>query len=124
MKKFQLFQKLNKNQQNIFLLGMFNANVRSNKTEKKRKKVYVTSDYYFKEIKICMGAFLIIYSIRKKRWEAIHKHFSVNDITSIVYSLTSQKNNNAISFETILQILTFITNYANVHELLLSGIFY
>jgi hypothetical protein len=38
--------------------------------------------------------------------------------------LTGRKSNNAISFETILQILTFITNYANIHGLPSPGISY
>ena len=66
--KFQLFQKLNKGQQNMFLLGTLNANVHTNKTEKKHKdKVCLTSEYYFEGIKICMLAFLTIYGVGKKK---------------------------------------------------------
>ncbi len=122
-KKLQLFQKLNKSQQNMFLLGMLTANVRANRTEKKKDKVCLTSDYYFEGIKICMIAFLTIYGIGKKKWEAVRKHFIENDITPIVHGLTGRKSNNAIPFETILQILTFVTNYASVHGLPSPGTF-
>ncbi|RGB24601.1 hypothetical protein C1646_772843 [Rhizophagus diaphanus] len=88
-KKFQLFQKLNKNQQNM------NQNM--------YRSIFNGLWYW------------------KKKWEAIRKHFSVNDIALIVHGLTGQKSNNAIPFETILQILTFVTNYANVHGLPSSG---
>ena len=84
-KKFQLYQELNKSQQNMFLLGMLNANVRISKTEKKN----LTSEYYFEGIKICMIAFLTIYGIGKKKWEAIHKHYNEYDISLIVHRLTS-----------------------------------
>jgi hypothetical protein len=46
---------------------MLNANVRPSKTEKKKEKVCLTSDYYFEGIKICMGAFLMVYGIGKKK---------------------------------------------------------
>jgi hypothetical protein len=116
-KKFQLFQNLNKSQQNMFLLGMLNANVRPNVTNRNKDKMSLTSDYYFEGIKICMAAFLTIYGIGKKKWGAIRKHYSENDIAPVVHGLTGRKSNNAIPFETILQILTFVTNYANTHGL-------
>jgi len=122
-KKFQLFQKLNKNQQNIFLLGMLSANVRTSKTEKNKDKLCLTSDYYFEGIKICMVAFLIIYGVGKKKWEAIRKHYIDHDISPIVHGLTGRKSNNTVPFDTILQILTFISNYANVHGLPSPGTF-
>jgi hypothetical protein len=124
-KKFQLFQKLNKNQQNMFLLGMLNANVRTNKTEKKHTdKVCLTSEYYFEGNKICMVAFLIIYGVGKKKWEAVRKHYIDHDISPIVHGLTGRKSNNAVLFETILQILTFINNYANAHGLPSPGVYF
>src|SRR5436305_15145188 len=92
---------------------MLNANIRIKKTEKKN----LTSEYYFEGIKICMLAFLTIYGIGKKKWEVIRKHFNEHDITPIVHGLTGRKSNNAISFEAILQILTFVTNYANINGL-------
>ncbi|SRR5436190_1572709 len=112
IKKYQLFQNLNKNQQNMFLLGMLNANVRVTTGKKS-----LTSDYYFEGLKICMTAFLIIYGIGKRKWEAVRKHYGENDIAPIIHGLTGRKSNNAILFETVLKILTFVTNYANVHGL-------
>lgn len=103
----------------MFLLGMLNANIQISKTEKKN----LTSDYYFEGIKICIIVFLTIYGIGKKKWKAIRKHFNEYDITPIVHGLTGRKSNNAISFEAILQILTFITNYTNIHGLLLPDAF-
>jgi hypothetical protein len=124
IKKFKLFQKLNKNQQNMFLLGMLNANVRTNKTRKNEDKLCLTNEYYFEGIKICMIAFLTIYGIGKRKWEAVRKHYADHDISPIVHGLTGRKSNNAMPFETILYILTFISNYTNIHGLPSPGLFY
>jgi hypothetical protein len=61
---------------------------------------------------------------RKRKWEAVRKHFIENDIAPIVHGLTSRKINNAIPFETVLQILTFVTNYASVQYMDFPGISY
>ena len=70
-----------------------------------------------------MTSFLIIYGIGKRKWEDIRKHYVNHAISPIKHGLTGWKSNNFISFETVLQILTFVTNYASVHRLLSSGIF-
>src|SRR3954447_6070025 len=103
----------------MFLLGMLNANVRVTTKEKKS----LTSDYYFEGLKICMISFLIIYGIGKRKWEDVRKHYVDHDISPIKHGLTGRKSNNAILFETVLQILTFVTNYASVHGLPSPGIF-
>ena len=103
----------------MFLLGMLNANVRITTKEKKS----LTSDYYFEGLKICMTSFLIIYGIRKRKWEDVHKHYVDHNISLIKHGLTGRKSNNSIPFETVLQILTFVTNYASVYRLLSPDIF-
>ena len=103
----------------MFLLGMLNANIRVATKEKKS----LTSDYYFEGLKICMPSFLIIYGIEKRKWKNICKYYVDHNISLIKHDLTGQKSNNAILFKTVLQILTFVTNYASVHRLLSPGIF-
>ncbi|KAF0421497.1 chaperonin: PROVISIONAL [Gigaspora margarita] len=51
------------------------------------------------------------------KWDSIRKHFLEHDILPISHGLKNQNSNNKISFNNILHILTFISNYANIHGL-------
>ncbi|CAG8842985.1 31201_t:CDS:2, partial [Gigaspora margarita] len=66
---------------------------------------------------ICSKAFLLIYDVSEWKWKSIHKHFLENDILPITHQLKGKSSNNKISFEIIINILIFISNYANIHGL-------
>ncbi|CAG8833409.1 6100_t:CDS:1, partial [Cetraspora pellucida] len=52
------------------------------------------------------------------KWKSIRKHFLENDILPIIHQLKGKISNNKISFKIIINILIFISNYANIHGLL------
>ena len=66
---------------------------------------------------------MLIYGISKKYWINIRAHFIEKGISSRIYKLTRKVSNSAMSFEKILEILTFIVNYANIHGLPSSSIY-
>src|SRR5690242_6344844 len=107
----------------MFLLAILNALTRKeNTTEYEKDKKYLTNEYRFDGEKICLKAFLLIYDITNWKWESIRKHFLEHDILPISHELKNQNSNNKISFNNILHILTFISNYANIHGLPSPGI--
>ncbi|CAB4381099.1 unnamed protein product [Rhizophagus irregularis] len=67
--------------------------------------------------KICNSAFLTIYGIGTKQWENARKHYIQYNINPRKHKLEGRSSNHAISFDDILNILTFIMNYANTHGL-------
>ncbi|CAG8568071.1 8045_t:CDS:2 [Gigaspora margarita] len=83
-----------------------------------QKRSKLASKYIFEGTEICNEAFLTIYGIREKYWRNIRSHFIQYGISSRIHKLTEKNSNHAISFETILEILAFIINYANIHDTL------
>ncbi|CAG8826776.1 30186_t:CDS:2, partial [Gigaspora margarita] len=106
---YQKFQNLNNNQKDMFLLGILSATVQQETTTNNQKCNRLANRYIFEEIEICNEAFLIIYGIGEKYWKNIQSHFIEQGIR--------KTSNFAISFETVLEIITFIINYANIHGL-------
>ena len=106
----------------MFLLGILNALVRKETTKNNNNKKYLTNKYQFNRNHICLEAFLLIYNISGQKWKSIRKHFLENDILPITHQLKGKSSNNKISFEIIINILIFISNYANIHGLLSLGI--
>ena len=76
-----------------------------------------TLKYIFEEIKICESAFLKIHLLGIKRWKNIRNHYQANGIKLIIHENKRRRSHNALSFETILYVITFIVNYANIHGL-------
>ena len=105
----------------MFLKGILASTTRNDMTSKGQKRQKLACEYSFKGIKICNSAFLGIYSIGTKQWENLRKHFIQNDINPRKHKLQGRTSNHAISFEDILDILTFIKNYANANGLSSSG---
>ncbi|GES84677.1 hypothetical protein GLOIN_2v1777628 [Rhizophagus clarus] len=68
-------------------------------------------------MQICSTAFLTIYGIGEKYWRNIRNHYSQQGISPRVHKLTGRLSNFSLSFEKILEILTFIVNYANIYGL-------
>ena len=119
--RFQNYNKLTYNEKNMFLKGVFASTLRSNTTAKGGKRQKLATEYFFEGEKICKTAFLTIYSIGEKKWEHARKNYSQDDIKLSKHKLTGRTSNHAVSFETILDVLTFIMNYANIHGLPSSG---
>ncbi|CAG8804996.1 33486_t:CDS:1, partial [Racocetra persica] len=61
--------------------------------------------------------FQTIYSLSDKKWKSIRNYYQINGIKPIVHALLGRRSHNALSFATILNVLTFIVNYANCHGL-------
>ncbi|CAG8827643.1 30240_t:CDS:2, partial [Gigaspora margarita] len=114
---YKKFQNLNNNEKDLFLFGILSATARQETTVKGQKLSRLASKYIFEGIEICSDAFLIIYGIGEKYWRNIRTHFIQQGISSRIHKLTNKISNFAIPFETILNILTFIINYANIHGL-------
>ncbi|CAG8740340.1 18678_t:CDS:2, partial [Gigaspora margarita] len=86
-------------------------------TIKGQKHSRLASKNIFEGVEICSNAFLTIYRIGEKYWRNIGTHFIQQEISPRIHKLTNKNSNFAIPFETILNILTFIINYANIHGL-------
>ncbi|CAG8435098.1 3052_t:CDS:2 [Scutellospora calospora] len=119
---YQKFQNLNNNQKDMFLLGIISTTIRQETTTKDQKRNKLASKYVFEGIEICNEAFLIIYGIGEKYWRNIRSHFIQYGISPRIHKLTGKISNFAISFEIVLEVLTFIINYANIHGLPSPGI--
>ncbi|CAG8491013.1 12871_t:CDS:2, partial [Cetraspora pellucida] len=109
--------RLTKAEYNMFLLGMLHAMIYPNKTLCGKEKQNLTIKYTFNENKICEKAFQIIHSLSIKKWESIRQQYRINSIKPMKHALLGRKSHNALSFTTILNVLTFIVNYANYHGL-------
>ncbi|CAB4412920.1 unnamed protein product [Rhizophagus irregularis] len=115
---FQTIKSLPKSELNMFLLGLLHAMKRSDQTHhSKTEKKYLTIKYIFDEIEIYETAFLHIYSLSIKKWKMIRSHYQINGFKPILHGNKRRKSSHALTFETILHILTFIINYANIHGL-------
>lgn len=122
IKKWKNIQMMSKDKKNMFLLGILSALVRKETTQNNREKKYLTNEYQFDGSNICSEAFLLIYDISGWKWKSIRKHFLENDILPITHQLKGKNSNNKITFEIIINILIFISNYANIHGLPSPGI--
>ncbi|CAG8613284.1 15858_t:CDS:1, partial [Racocetra persica] len=119
---FDSIRKLSKTEYNMLLLGMLHAMIRSKDTTLHGKeKQYLTVKYTFDNNEICEIAFRTIYSLSEKKWRNIRNHYRDNGIKPMVHALTGRKSYRALSFATILNVLTFIINYSNCHGLLSPG---
>ena len=108
--RYRNFNKLTNNEKDMFLIGFIAATTRSDMTTKGNKRQKLASEYSFESIKICSLAFLIIHGIGTK-------NYTENGINPRKHKLEGCISNYAISFESVLEILTFIKNYANFHGL-------
>ncbi|CAG8731669.1 31712_t:CDS:1, partial [Racocetra persica] len=114
---FDNIRGLTKDEYSMFLLGMLHAMIRPNKTLRGKEKQNLTVKYTFNGNEICEKAFQIIHSLSNKKWESIRQQYRINGIKSMKHALSGRKSHNALSFATILNVLTFIVNYANYHGL-------
>ncbi|CAG8688068.1 9235_t:CDS:2, partial [Scutellospora calospora] len=55
------------------------------------------------------------------RWKNLREHFAENDINLRKNSKTRKVGNRALSFEIVMNVITFITNYAKQNSLSSSG---
>ncbi|CAG8523344.1 26330_t:CDS:2 [Gigaspora margarita] len=102
----------------IFLLAMMEALIRTpEQTTKGNSKTLHTTLYQFEGIKICQKAFFLIFGIGKKKWDNMREHYNKFGLVQVVHKLKNRTSNFAISFQSVLNALTFITNYANIHGL-------
>ncbi|CAG8627172.1 23271_t:CDS:2 [Cetraspora pellucida] len=114
---FDNVRKLSKAEYNMLLLGMLHAMTRSKETLRGKEKQYLTVKYTFDGKEICEKGFQIIYSLSNKKWKNIRQHYHISSIKPIKNALSGRKSHNALSFVTILNVLTFIVNFANCNGL-------
>ncbi|CAG8839332.1 18199_t:CDS:2, partial [Gigaspora margarita] len=74
-------------------------------------------DMYLLGKPICLNAFKIIYSLEEKRYKNLREHFTKNDINLRKNCKIEKIGNRAMSFETVLNVITFIANYAKQNGL-------
>ncbi|CAG8460056.1 7064_t:CDS:2 [Cetraspora pellucida] len=84
---YQKFQNLSNNEKDLFLFGILSATTRQKTTTTGQKHSRLAT------------------------------HFIQQEISPRIHKLTRKISNFAISFEPILNVLTFIINYANIHGL-------
>ncbi|CAB4378732.1 unnamed protein product [Rhizophagus irregularis] len=81
------------------------------------EKKNFTLKYTFDEKEICEVAFLQVHALGMKRWKNIRSHYQNNGIKPIIHGNKGRKGYHALTFETILNVLKFIINFANIHGL-------
>ncbi|CAG8449024.1 8405_t:CDS:2 [Scutellospora calospora] len=74
-------------------------------------------DMYLLGKLICLNAFKTIYGLGEKRWKNLREHFVENDINLRKDSKIGKVSNQAISFEVVMNVITFIANYAKQNGL-------
>ncbi|GES92034.1 hypothetical protein GLOIN_2v1777628 [Rhizophagus clarus] len=121
LKNYQNFQTFNNSQKDMFILGVLSATARNEMITISKKRQRLDNNYVFEGMQIYSTAFLTIYGIGEKYWRNIRNHYSQQEISPRVYKLTGRLSNSSLSFEKILEILTFIVNYANIHGLPFPG---
>ncbi|CAJ0845322.1 572_t:CDS:2 [Entrophospora sp. SA101] len=105
---FQNYINLTKDQQNMFLLRIISTSTSE----------YLTMAYVFDGVAICSSAFFKLYDLSKNRLIGLKNHYKDNDIVPKVHLSKGKKvSHNKFSFETILKVLTFLKNYANLNGL-------
>ena len=122
LKKWKAVQAMSKENKNMLLLGTLNALVQKDKTHRGEIRQKLASEYRFEGDHICLQAFQLIYDISEHKWKTTRKHFLEYNIVPIGHGLKTRYSNNKISFITILHVLKFIINYANIHGLPSPGI--
>jgi hypothetical protein len=116
--KYRELRNYTKTQLDIFIMATMEALARNpGETTTGGHKEYHTSSYHFLGSKICRIAFLTIYGISIKKWDNIRDHYNRFGLMIKVHKLTNRLSNRAISFQVVLNILKFITNYASMHGL-------
>ena len=108
----------------MFLLGVLSATIRNETTTANQKRSRLASEYIYEGIKICHPAFLIIYGFGDKHWNNIRNHFIKEGINPRIHKAVGKKSNFALTFEKVLEVITFITNYANIHGLPSPGTYF
>ncbi len=115
LQTFQDIKSLSKTDSIMFFFRVIQTMKRSSNDNIERKNF--TLKYIFEEIEICESAFLKIHLLGIKRWKNIRNHYQANGIKLIIHENKRRRSHNALSFETILYVITFIVNYANIHGL-------
>jgi hypothetical protein len=112
--RYESFNTLSKTEQDMYLLGIISSTIVNNPEKEKSR---LKNNYSFEGTNICRDAFLTIHNIGAKRWKNIRSHYLENDIKIRQNLLSGRVGNRATSFDSILKILTFIINFANVNGL-------
>ena len=122
LKRYLNFKNLSKSLQDMYLLGIIAATKRP-EIIKNSKKSKLTTEYSFEGKLICKNAFKTIYSLGDTRWKNLRDHFVEHDINLRINSKTGKAGSRAISFETVLKVITFIGNFAKQNGLPSPGNF-
>src|SRR6185369_8291982 len=86
--RYKNYNNLNKNEQNIFLLGVVSASIRNPMNTINN---YMTLKYIYDGVKICANAFLKLYNSSENRLKNLKKHYKNNDIIPVTH-LNKGKN--------------------------------
>ncbi|RGB34582.1 hypothetical protein C1646_760374 [Rhizophagus diaphanus] len=96
---------------------ILSVTARNETTTNNQKRSRLASEYIYEGIKICHPAFLKIYGFGDKYWNNIQNHFIQEGINPRIHKAVGKKSNFALTFEKVLEVISFITNYANIHGL-------
>ncbi|CAG8508364.1 2611_t:CDS:2 [Scutellospora calospora] len=95
--------------QDIYLLDIIAATKRS-EIVRNLKKSKLTTEYSFEGKSICSNAFKIIYGLGDTRWKNLRDHYVEHDINLRINSKTGKVGSRALSFETVMKVITFIAD--------------
>ena len=120
-------QSLSKEELDMNILAQIQAGIHDGektqrpkqKEQSDRKKVRV--DYYHKGAKICRDTFMYIHGVFKDRLTDLIKHFQEEGMVARVHGNTNRRPHNALTFEQRLDVVRFISNFAEQHAVLLPG---
>ncbi|KAF0333403.1 chaperonin: PROVISIONAL [Gigaspora margarita] len=100
----------------MYLLGIIAA-TKWPEIIKNSKKSKLTTEYNFEGKSIYLNAFKIIYGLGDTQWKNLRDHFGEHDINLHINSKTGKVGNQAISFEIIMKVISFIGNFAKQNGL-------
>lgn len=116
------FLSLEKNEQDMYLKGYFIASQKSDNQNKRLKR----SDYSWKGVSICRDTFQALHGVYSQKMTTIKKHLEEYGLCERVHKNTGRAPQNRkkyvdLSFDHSLQIVNFLTSYANEFGLKCPG---
>ena len=117
---------LNRNELDLVMLGSIMATTRTDDVTHGRhkpiKRQRPRANYLHNGCEVCKVTFGFIFGVgRKHRIDAIRSHYLDEGLATRVHKNSTLRPHNALTFNEITSIVTFVQNYAEQHAILLPG---
>ena len=98
-------------------LSVHSTSYRHKEQERARSRM----TYYHQGLKVCRSTFLFLHGIGIKMYKALRSHIKENGLVPRIHGNTKRLPPNALSFEDVQRVASYIQNYAEDHAILLPG---